>query len=145
MSEAYHVLSDPDKRAVYDTYGEEGLKQQESGGTPGGGGGAVPRLQFAPRILRFAPTSLRFALSRALSLALCLCLTLSLSFSLSLASPLSLEGLKAQESGGTPGGGEGFFARGNRQLSSSVRSCQGNELISYVVAKICEIRSFLSG
>ena len=34
VSEAYEVLSDSEKRAVYDQWGEEGLK----GGMPGGGG-----------------------------------------------------------------------------------------------------------
>ncbi|KAI8324979.1 DnaJ-domain-containing protein [Martensiomyces pterosporus] len=34
ISEAYEVLSDKQKRAIYDQYGEEGLK----GGVPGGGG-----------------------------------------------------------------------------------------------------------
>jgi curved DNA-binding protein CbpA len=33
IAEAYEILSDPDKRATYDQYGEEGLK-------PGGGSGA---------------------------------------------------------------------------------------------------------
>lgn len=37
VSEAYEVLSDKNKRAIYDQYGEEGLK---AGAMPGGGGGA---------------------------------------------------------------------------------------------------------
>ena len=38
VSEAFEVLSDENKKTIYDTYGEEGLKGQPSGGGPQQGG-----------------------------------------------------------------------------------------------------------
>ncbi|CAM9777042.1 unnamed protein product [Choristocarpus tenellus] len=42
VAEAYEVLSDEEKRKVYDLYGEEGLKAEEGGGGGGFPGGGFP-------------------------------------------------------------------------------------------------------
>ncbi|CAN6583577.1 unnamed protein product [Malus baccata var. baccata] len=52
ISEAYEVLSDSQKRAIYDQYGEEGLKDMPppgSGGSPFGNGGGAGSKGFNPR------------------------------------------------------------------------------------------------
>eukprot|EP00695_Tsukubamonas_globosa_P001273 TRINITY_DN2245_c0_g1_i1.p1 TRINITY_DN2245_c0_g1~~TRINITY_DN2245_c0_g1_i1.p1 ORF type:complete len:118 (+),score=28.01 TRINITY_DN2245_c0_g1_i1:105-458(+) len=40
VAEAYEILSDSKKRAIFDQYGEEGLQGGMPGGAPGGAGGA---------------------------------------------------------------------------------------------------------
>lgn len=67
VAAAYEVLSDDEKRRIYDRYGEEGLKQHDQGG--GGGGGAADIFsQCAPL---FCPLIPRTAADLVLLISYC--------------------------------------------------------------------------
>ena len=53
---AYEVLSDPEKRQIYDEYGEEALKEGMGGGG-GGGGSPFDIFEVGPRRERRSNTS----------------------------------------------------------------------------------------
>ncbi|XP_057948993.1 uncharacterized protein LOC131144385 [Malania oleifera] len=55
ISEAYEVLSDTQKRAVYDQYGEEGLKGQVPPDAAGPGGASFFQTGDGPTVFRFNP------------------------------------------------------------------------------------------
>ncbi|KVI04008.1 Chaperone DnaJ, C-terminal [Cynara cardunculus var. scolymus] len=55
INNAYEVLSDSEKRSIYDRYGEEGLKQHAAGGGGGGGMDIQDIFKSEKNILKPAP------------------------------------------------------------------------------------------